>query len=251
MEDRYASTNQRPERGSEVPDWDRNLKLANPASEIFTFGRLLLTSTDPGRRPLPETDFEMALVDFGWVPQRNLLPTTKSDLNCVPTSQVNPEISVVPAVPLAQSDSLVKATKAKKQPSSTKKPNHVASKVLQPKQPKKQKQHSGSTKRKSGLVSTGKREKRNTDIALRGIEFDFSGVPAPLCSCTGVPRQCYRWGAAGWQPSCCTTAISEYPLPMSPSRPGARLPGRKMSIGAYGKLLQLQLKAMTSRFQLT
>ncbi|GFZ08724.1 basic pentacysteine 7 [Actinidia rufa] len=46
-----------------------------------------------------------------------------------------------------------------------------------------------------------------------------------------------QWGAGGWQSSCCTINISEYPLPMSSSRPGARLAGRKMSIGAYGKLL--------------
>uniref|UniRef100_A0A1D1ZCZ6 GAGA-binding transcriptional activator n=1 Tax=Anthurium amnicola TaxID=1678845 RepID=A0A1D1ZCZ6_9ARAE len=204
----------------------------------------LKMSTYPGRHSvLPGSDFGMAPMDFGWVPQRNFLATTKSDLNCVPTSQVNPEISDMPTTPAAYNDSLQngdfdsKPTKAKKQPSSTKKAKRVATKVLRTKEPKKQ--PSGqSAKKKSGSVSTGKREKRNPDITLEGMTFDFSGVPAPVCSCTGVPHQCYRWGAAGWQSSCCTTTLSEHPLPMSSSRPGARLAGRKMSIGAYGKLLQ-------------
>ncbi|CAN4076327.1 unnamed protein product [Withania somnifera] len=65
---------------------------------------------------------------------------------------------------------------------------------------------------------------------------DFSGLPPPFCSCTGVSRRCYKCGG-GWQSSCCTTSLSEYPLPLNPSRPGNRLPGRKMSNGAYNKLL--------------
>ncbi|KAM4073217.1 hypothetical protein ACB094_10G001400 [Castanea mollissima] len=83
-----------------------------------------------------------------------------------------------------------------------------------------------------------KREKKiPINIDMDKTDFDFSGVPAPYCSCTGNPRACYKWGAGGWQSSCCTINVSEYPLPMSSTRPGSRMAGRKMSNGAYGKLL--------------
>ncbi|BFI23145.1 protein MpBPC2 [Marchantia polymorpha subsp. ruderalis] len=62
--------------------------------------------------------------------------------------------------------------------------------------------------------------------------------PIPHCSCTGVKQQCYRWGNGGWQSSCCTTMISMYPLPMNPTKRGSRLAGRKMSAGAFEKLLE-------------
>lgn len=87
-----------------------------------------------------------------------------------------------------------------------------------------------STKRRSG--------KRSLDMVINGIELDLSGIPAPLCTCTGQPQQCYRWGAGGWQSACCTTAISVYPLPMSGKRRGARISGRKMSQGAFKKVLE-------------
>jgi hypothetical protein len=62
--------------------------------------------------------------------------------------------------------------------------------------------------------------------------------PIPHCSCTGVRQQCYRWGNGGWQSSCCTTMISMYPLPMNPTKRGSRFAGRKMSAGAFEKLLK-------------
>ncbi|XP_024530393.1 barley B recombinant-like protein A [Selaginella moellendorffii] len=61
--------------------------------------------------------------------------------------------------------------------------------------------------------------------------------PAPFCSCTGTNQQCYRWGNGGWQSACCTTKISMYPLPMNPKKKGSRVAGRKMSAGAFMKLL--------------
>ncbi|XP_047328664.1 protein BASIC PENTACYSTEINE7-like, partial [Impatiens glandulifera] len=81
-------------------------------------------------------------------------------------------------------------------------------------------------------------ERKNLNIVFpEASSIDFSGVPSPYCSCTGIARGCYKWGAGGWQSSCCTTNMSEYPLPMSSTRPGARMAGRKMSNGAYGKRL--------------
>ncbi|KAB1212172.1 Protein BASIC PENTACYSTEINE1 [Morella rubra] len=80
--------------------------------------------------------------------------------------------------------------------------------------------------------------KKTTEIVINGIDMDISGIPIPVCSCTGVPQQCYRWGSGGWQSACCTTNMSMYPLPMSTKRRGARIAGRKMSIGAFKKVLE-------------
>ena len=60
----------------------------------------------------------------------------------------------------------------------------------------------------------------------------------PYCSCTGSNQQCYRWGKGGWQSACCTNVVSTYPLPMSETKRGARVPGRKMSGGAFKKILE-------------
>ncbi|XP_057961465.1 protein BASIC PENTACYSTEINE2-like [Malania oleifera] len=83
-----------------------------------------------------------------------------------------------------------------------------------------------------------KQAKKNVDVVINGINMDISGIPIPVCSCTGGPQQCYRWGCGGWQSACCTTSISMYPLPMSTKRRGARIAGRKMSQGAFKKVLE-------------
>ncbi|XP_041013954.1 protein BASIC PENTACYSTEINE2-like isoform X1 [Juglans microcarpa x Juglans regia] len=80
--------------------------------------------------------------------------------------------------------------------------------------------------------------KKNMDVVINGIDMDISGIPIPVCSCTGTPQQCYRWGCGGWQSACCTTNVSMYPLPMSTKRRGARIAGRKMSQGAFKKVLE-------------
>jgi hypothetical protein len=63
-------------------------------------------------------------------------------------------------------------------------------------------------------------------------------TPIPYCSCTGMNQQCYRWGNGGWQSACCTTLISMFPLPLNPKKRGSRVAGRKMSAGAFDKLLE-------------
>lgn len=78
---------------------------------------------------------------------------------------------------------------------------------------------------------------KGQDLGLNQIAFDESTMPAPVCSCTGVFRQCYKWGNGGWQSSCCTTSISMYPLPAVPNKRHARVGGRKMSGSAFSKLL--------------
>ncbi|KAL8218528.1 hypothetical protein R6Q57_021901 [Mikania cordata] len=96
-----------------------------------------------------------------------------------------------------------------------------------------------STPKENGNPS-GHRAKtiKNVDVVINGIDMDMSGIPIPVCTCTGAPQQCYRWGLGGWQSACCTTTISMYPLPMSTKRRGARIAGRKMSQGAFKKVLE-------------
>ncbi|KAE9603322.1 putative transcription factor GAGA-Binding-like family [Lupinus albus] len=80
--------------------------------------------------------------------------------------------------------------------------------------------------------------KKTKELLINGIDMDISGLPIPVCSCTGTPQQCYRWGCGGWQSACCTTNVSIYPLPMNVKRRGARIAGRKMSQGAFKKVLE-------------
>lgn len=112
----------------------------------------------------------------------------------------------------------------------------ATSKPPRAKKPKK----SSSLPKENGNPSgrSSKAIKRNIDMVINGIDMDIYGIPIPVCSCTGVPHQCYRWGSGGWQSACCTTTISMYPLPMSTKRRGARIAGRKMSQGAFKKVLE-------------
>jgi len=110
-----------------------------------------------------------------------------------------------------------------------------------PKAPKPKKAKKGpSIPKENGnsSVQRMKPPKKNMDVVINGIDMDISGIPLPVCSCTGTPQQCYRWGCGGWQSACCTTTISMYPLPMSTKRRGARIAGRKMSQGAFKKVLE-------------
>ncbi|PNT24556.1 hypothetical protein POPTR_008G140200v4 [Populus trichocarpa] len=90
----------------------------------------------------------------------------------------------------------------------------------------------------NNTVQRAKPAKKSVDVVINGIDMDISGIPIPTCSCTGTPQQCYRWGCGGWQSACCTTNVSVYPLPMSTKRRGARIAGRKMSQGAFKKVLE-------------
>ncbi|KAL5174175.1 Protein BASIC PENTACYSTEINE4 [Glycine soja] len=75
------------------------------------------------------------------------------------------------------------------------------------------------------------------DVGLNLVAFDETIMPVPVCTCTGIPRQCYKWGNGGWQSSCCTTTLSMYPLPQLPNKRHARIGGRKMSGSVFTRLL--------------
>lgn len=109
-----------------------------------------------------------------------------------------------------------------------------------PKTPKAKKPRKTPAPKENGnpSVQRAKTAKKNVEVVINGIDMDITGIPIPVCSCTGTPQQCYRWGCGGWQSACCTTTISMYPLPMSTKRRGARIAGRKMSQGAFKKVLE-------------
>ncbi|XP_065867920.1 protein BASIC PENTACYSTEINE4 [Euphorbia lathyris] len=132
--------------------------------------------------------------------------------------------------------------------------NIVPAESTQPRQKQTKEKKAGSLKpikspRKGNKVgedlnrqgaSEGKKIKTEWDIQDAGlnlINFDESTMPVPVCSCTGVPHQCYKWGNGGWQSSCCTTTMSSYPLPQMPNKRHARVGGRKMSGSVFTKLL--------------
>lgn len=75
------------------------------------------------------------------------------------------------------------------------------------------------------------------DVGLNLVTFDETTMPAPVCTCTGVARQCYKWGNGGWQSACCTTSLSMYPLPQLPNKRHSRIGGRKMSGSVFTRLL--------------
>ncbi|KDP40429.1 hypothetical protein JCGZ_03844 [Jatropha curcas] len=188
---------------------------------------------------IPEASAGASVPHFAWF-YPNVYPTPKSssfNSQGIPIDgqqglPVTPIRSVAPsAEPAKNNNSGSKPAKTKKQKPSIKVSNQMPSRISKPKQPKK------SSRKKGQSTPEANREKRNLDVDIDIRNFDFSGVPSPFCSCTGMHRVCYKWGAGGWQSSCCTTNISEYPLPMSSTRAGARMAGRKMSNGAYLKLL--------------
>ncbi|XP_010271440.1 PREDICTED: protein BASIC PENTACYSTEINE6-like isoform X2 [Nelumbo nucifera] len=80
-------------------------------------------------------------------------------------------------------------------------------------------------------------EWKGQELGLNQVSFDESTMPPPVCSCTGVQKQCYKWGNGGWQSACCTTTLSMYPLPVMPNKRHVRVGGRKMSGSAFNKLL--------------
>nr|KYP44827.1 hypothetical protein KK1_033633 [Cajanus cajan] len=86
-------------------------------------------------------------------------------------------------------------------------------------------------------LAVSKADWKGQDLGLNQVSYDESTMPAPVCSCTSVLRQCYKWGNGGWQSACCTTTLSMYPLPAVPNKRHARVGGRKMSGSAFNKLL--------------
>ncbi|XP_021765541.1 protein BASIC PENTACYSTEINE7-like [Chenopodium quinoa] len=188
---------------------------------------------------IPEGNRSRSVPHFSWFHPGNYLAATRNGFNPFQGTQHNPEgaLSAMPirCMPINEAANIVvddepQPSKPAKKPKTSKKTSDDAA-------PKERKPKIKKSKAKSGS-SAAKRERKSLNSRSNESSTDASGIPAPVCSCTGAARQCYRWGSGGWQSSCCTTNISEYPLPMSATRPGSRTAGRKMSHGAYDKLFQ-------------
>lgn len=87
----------------------------------------------------------------------------------------------------------------------TSKKRHGPKKPKVPKSPK-------AGKPKGGLgvpkdENTPSVQRARAQILINEIDMDISSIPTLVCSCTGTPQQCYRWGSSGWQSACCTTGI--------------------------------------------
>ncbi|XP_010555253.1 PREDICTED: protein BASIC PENTACYSTEINE4-like [Tarenaya hassleriana] len=90
------------------------------------------------------------------------------------------------------------------------------------------------------VASPGKRCRTDwdsTDVGLNLVIFDETTMPVPVCTCTGSVHHCYKWGNGGWQSSCCTTTLSQYPLPQMLNKRHSRMGGRKMSGSVFMRLL--------------
>ncbi|KMT11408.1 hypothetical protein BVRB_5g107360 [Beta vulgaris subsp. vulgaris] len=195
---------------------------------------------------IPEGDRTRSVPHFSWFHPGNYLAATRNGgFSPFQGTQNNPDAAGLAAVPIRcmpineAANIVVDAEPLPSKPAKKPKTSKKTSNDPSPKEPKLKIKKGQSSKAKGGGTSpSGKRERKNLNFRSYESSTDASGIPAPICSCTGAARQCYRWGSGGWQSSCCTTNISEYPLPMSTTRPGSRTAGRKMSHGAYDKLLQ-------------
>ncbi|KAK9118162.1 hypothetical protein Scep_016255 [Stephania cephalantha] len=189
---------------------------------------------------ISESSIPMEFVRDGWMHQRekymHALPGNHSNYSLLSEHSGAQALHMLQPPESSKDDRVARMDEgdSKKDGPLKKRQRTRAPKSAAPKKPRK-------VAPKEGGNTSGRRANagnRNTGVVINGIDMDISGIPIPVCSCTGVPQQCYRWGCGGWQSACCTTSISVYPLPMSTKRRGARIAGRKMSQGAFKKVLE-------------
>uniref|UniRef100_A0A7N0UAX6 GAGA-binding transcriptional activator n=1 Tax=Kalanchoe fedtschenkoi TaxID=63787 RepID=A0A7N0UAX6_KALFE len=146
-----------------------------------------------------------------------------------------------------QSSAASKTTKARKgkrakeaKTVSPKKPLKPARKIAKKGTRASSKQLTATSQHSSDDGTSGNLDKQivlKGGLSLNELGLDDVNLPVPFCSCTGKPQSCYKWGKGGWQSACCTTALSMYPLPQMPNKRHSRMGGRKMSGGAFTKLI--------------
>lgn len=159
------------------------------------------------------------------------------------TREMHPT-DVLPVTPGSCDAAKPKRGKRAKEPKATTSPKETKKASKPPKKVKKEADDlnkmmfvgDGSDDINKQIITT-KTDWKGQDLGLNQVVFDDSTMPPPVCSCTGVLRQCYKWGNGGWQSACCTTSLSMYPLPSVPNKRHARIGGRKMSGSAFNKLL--------------
>jgi GAGA binding protein-like family len=161
---------------------------------------------------------------------------TQNALHMLPHQPSHPHPHPPPSVPeLPKSDPIVPMVSEPTSKVSIPLKKRAQTQTGAPKAPKPKKPKRTNASSNGGTPRGGKKD---TGVVINGIDLDLSRIATPVCSCTGTPQQCYRWGIGGWQSACCTTSMSIYPLPMSTKRRGARIAGRKMSQGAFKKVLE-------------
>lgn len=166
--------------------------------------------------------------------KRTHLPTDDPPhLSSQPAYNVREEGHITNAFPIsAVSSETAKSHHAKR----TKENKSVLTKASKP--PRSKGKKVGEDLNRHVTTDGSKAEWDAQDIGLMNyINFDEATMQIPMCSCTGVPRQCYKWGNGGWQSSCCTTTLSVYPLPQMPNKRHSRIGGRKMSGSVFSRLL--------------
>ncbi|VVA91308.1 unnamed protein product [Arabis nemorensis] len=233
-------------------DGFRNWGYYEPAAATFkgNLGLQLMSNIDRNTKPfLPGRDPNLMIgsyhpdppmhMSYNWINQQkdkffNMLPVT----NTPNYGNVLPETSSAPSMQMnlhhQTEDNPVKCEEEIVQ-TKKRKPNSKAGSTPKAKKPRKPKDENSNN---NTNVSRVKPAKKSVDLVINGVSMDIAGIPVPICTCTGAPQQCYRWGCGGWQSACCTTNISMHPLPMSTKRRGARISGRKMSQGAFKKVLE-------------
>lgn len=182
-----------------------------------------------------EAPMPMSYVRDSWISQRdrffNMQPTNPNYAVLPETSAAPSQIMQPPDTSKDEKADRIEEPVQKEGGQSKKRQGRGASTTPKAKKPRKPKDNSNAPAQRSKPMKT-------MELVINGIDMDISGLPIPVCSCTGTPQQCYRWGCGGWQSACCTTNVSIYPLPMSMKRRGARIAGRKMSQGAFKKVLE-------------
>ncbi|XP_010527830.1 PREDICTED: protein BASIC PENTACYSTEINE2 [Tarenaya hassleriana] len=243
-------------------DGFRNWGYYEPANFKFSLGLQFMPTVDrntkpqlPGRDPnlmtgpdgpfhtrdyvVSETPIPM---NYAWINQHkdkffNMLPPNHGNMlpetSGSPSMQfLHPPLDVgnrVEENPIPDDEEIAQAKKRK--------PGGDSKGTKKRKKPWKQKDGNGNESNER-VKRVRQAKKSAVDVVINGVSMDISGLPVPVCTCSGSPQQCYRWGCGGWQSACCTTNISVYPLPMSMKRRGARISGRKMSQGAFKKVLE-------------
>ncbi|KAK8567395.1 hypothetical protein V6N13_105365 [Hibiscus sabdariffa] len=214
-----------------IPMRDPNLMVTTPNAAFH-----------PRDCVVSEASIPMNYGRDGWISQRekffNMLPAISPNFGILPETAAAHSLPILqPPLNSSTRDERV-VGRVEEPPASKesvqlkKRQSEVAPKMPKTKKPRKPKDNTNSS------VERVKPAKKSMDIKINGYDMDISGIPIPVCTCTGTPQQCYRWGCGGWQSACCTTNVSMYPLPMSTKRRGARIAGRKMSQGAFKKVLE-------------
>ncbi|CAL0329661.1 unnamed protein product [Lupinus luteus] len=219
-----------------VNDRDRDIKPFLPGRDPSMFIGVNGTM-HPRDCIVSEASMLMNYVRDGWISQRDRffnMPPVAPNYAILPETSAPTFLRTVQLPDTSRDEKVdsIEDSVVKKDGESKKRQSRGALTTPKTKKPRKPKDNSNASVQHANPV------KKTMELVINGIDMDISGLPIPVCSCTGTPQQCYRWGCGGWQSACCTTNVSIYPLPMSVKRRGARIAGRKMSQGAFKKVLE-------------